>query len=75
MVGISGEKCSPQLLVSLGVSGQVQHTVGIMGAKIIVAVNSDAGAPIFKLADYGIVGNLYDVVPALASALKKRTGK
>jgi electron transfer flavoprotein alpha subunit len=75
MVGISGEKCSPQLLVSLGVSGQVQHTVGIMGAKIIVAVNSDAGAPIFKLADYGIVGNLYDVVPALASALKKRAGE
>jgi len=75
MVGISGEKCSPQLLVSLGVSGQVQHTVWIMGAKIIVAINSDANAPIFKLADYGIVGDLYDVVPALASALKKRAGE
>lgn len=75
MIGISGEKCSPQLILSLGVSGQVQHAVGIMGAKTIVAVNSDPNAPIFKLADYGIVGNLYDIVPALASALKQRTGK
>jgi len=75
MIGISGEKCSPQLIVSLGVSGQVQHTVGIMGAKTIVAVNSDSNAPIFKFADYGIVGDLYDVVPALASALKKHAGK
>jgi len=75
MVGISGEKCSPQLLVSLGISGQVQHTVGIMGAKIIVAINNDASAPIFKLADYGIVGDLYEVVPALAIALKKRAGE
>jgi electron transfer flavoprotein alpha subunit len=72
MIGISGEKCNPQLILSLGVSGQVQHTVGIMGAKTIVAVNSDPNAPIFKLADYGIVGDLYEVVPALADALKLR---
>jgi electron transfer flavoprotein alpha subunit len=75
MIGISGEKCSPQLILSLGISGQVQHTVGIMGAKTIVAINSDANAPIFKLADYGIVGDLYEVVPALASALKEHSGK
>jgi electron transfer flavoprotein alpha subunit len=73
MIGISGEKCSPQLMLSLGVSGQVQHTVGIMGAKVIVAVNNDANAPIFKLADYGIVGDMYDVIPALVKALKERS--
>jgi electron transfer flavoprotein alpha subunit len=75
MIGISGEKCSPQLIISLGVSGQVQHTVGIMGAKIIVAINSDGNAPIFKLADYGIVGDLYEVVPALMGALKQRASR
>jgi electron transfer flavoprotein alpha subunit len=73
MIGISGEKCSPQLMVSLGISGQVQHTVGIMGAKIIVAVNNDGNAPIFKLADYGIVGDLYEIVPALVKAIIERS--
>jgi electron transfer flavoprotein alpha subunit len=72
MIGISGEKVSPDCIVSLGVSGQVQHAVGIMGAKTIVAINNDANAPIFKLADYGVVGDLYDFVPALVEALKAR---
>jgi electron transfer flavoprotein alpha subunit len=72
MIGISGEKVSPACILSLGVSGQVQHTVGIMGAKTIVAVNNDANAAIFKLADYGIVGDLYEIVPALVDALKAR---
>jgi electron transfer flavoprotein alpha subunit len=72
MIGISGEKCSPQLLISLGVSGQVQHTVGIGGSNIIVAVNVDPNAPIFKLSDYGIVGDMNEVMPALASALRQR---
>jgi electron transfer flavoprotein alpha subunit len=72
MIGISGEKVSPECILSLGVSGQVQHTVGIMGAKTIVAINNDANAAIFKLADYGIVGDLYEIAPALVEALKAR---
>jgi electron transfer flavoprotein alpha subunit len=59
-------------LLSLGVSGQVQHTVGIMGSRVIVAVNREASAPIFKLADYGIIGDLYQVAPALAARLRAR---
>lgn len=70
MIGISGKKCNPKLLVSIGVSGQVQHTVGIMGAKTIMAINDDPSAPIFALADYGAVGDLYEVVPALTEALE-----
>ncbi len=73
MIGISGEKVSPECILSLGVSGQVQHTVGIMGTKTIVAINNDANAAIFKLADYGLVGDLYEVVPALVEALKSRS--
>ena len=72
MLGISGARSSPRLMLSLGVSGQVQHTVGIMGARVIVAVNRDASAPIFKLADYGIVGDLYQVVPTLLERLRER---
>ena len=74
MIGISGQKCSPKLLMSVGVSGQVQHTVGIQGAKTIVAINTEQGAPIFKLADYAIVGDLYQVVPMLAARLRDRGG-
>lgn len=72
MIGISGQKCSPRLLVSVGVSGQVQHTVGIQGAKTIVAINTEPGAPIFKLADYAIVGDLYEVAPKLSARLRNR---
>jgi len=70
MVGISGKKCKPKLHVSIGVSGQIQHTVGVMSAKLIVAINKDKEAPIFKIADYGIVGDLYQVVPKLTQRLK-----
>jgi electron transfer flavoprotein alpha subunit len=64
-VGLSGKKCKPHLCVSLGISGQIQHTVGIRGAKIIVAINTDKSAPIFEIADYGVVGDLYKVLPLL----------
>lgn len=67
MVGISGKKCKPRLMISAGVSGQIQHTVGILGSKVIVAINKDKAAPIFKIADYGIVGDLYQVLPKLTA--------
>jgi electron transfer flavoprotein alpha subunit len=70
MVGISGKKCKPKLHVSIGVSGQIQHTVGIMNSKVIVVINRDKDAPIFKIADYGIVGDLYQVIPELTRRIK-----
>ena len=70
MIGISGKRCKPKLDVSIGVSGQIQHTVGIMTSKLIVAINKDKEAPIFKMADYGIVGDLYQVVPKLVEKIK-----
>ncbi len=72
MVGISGKKCKPRLMMSVGVSGQIQHTVAILGSKTIVAINKDKSAPIFKIADYGVVGNLYEVLPRLTDRLNQR---
>ncbi|WP_406678625.1 electron transfer flavoprotein subunit alpha/FixB family protein [Moorella sp. ACPs] len=70
-LGISGQKVKPALYIGLGISGQIQHVSGIRDAKVIVAVNRDENAPIFEAADYGIVGDLYDVVPKLTAELKK----
>ena len=70
MVGISGKKCKPKFHLSIGVSGQIQHTVGVMSSKLIVAINKDKEAPIFKIADYGIVGDLYQIVPKLTQRIK-----
>ena len=70
-IGLSGVQVKPELYFGIGVSGQVQHVTGILNAKVIAAVNKDENAPIFKAADFGIVGDLYDVMPKLISELKK----
>ncbi len=69
-LGISGKKVKPELYISLGVSGQIQHVTGIRDSRVIFAVNRDENAPIFDAADYGIVGDLYQVVPKLIEELK-----
>lgn len=69
-LGISGQTISPDLYVAVGISGQIQHMVGVREAKTIVAVNADANAPVFRECDFGIVGDLYTVVPVLADAFR-----
>ncbi|MCS7146261.1 MAG: electron transfer flavoprotein subunit alpha/FixB family protein [Nitrososphaerota archaeon] len=72
-VGLSGRWISPQLYIAIGISGQVQHTIGVRGSKIIVAVNSDPSAPIHREADYSVTHDLYQFIPALIKALRERS--
>ena len=68
--GSSGAHIAPQLYLAIGISGQLQHMVGVQGAQTIVAINSDPNAAVFSQADYGLVGDLYQLVPAITAALK-----
>ena len=72
-IGISGRKVTPRLYLACGISGTVQHAAGIKDAQIIVSINKDENANIFELSDYGIIGDIYKVLPALIKAFKAKS--
>ncbi len=73
-IGSSGQTVSPRLYIAAGISGAIQHTVGMKGAQVIVAINKDPGAPIFSIARYGLVGDLHELLPAITQAVREAKG-
>jgi electron transfer flavoprotein alpha subunit len=69
-IGSSGQTVAPQLYLALGISGAIQHVVGMKGARNVIVINKDPDAPIFELADYGIVGDILEIIPKLTEAIR-----